>query len=400
MRIALAYSGGLDTSVIIPWLKEHYDAEVFAVTANVGQHEDFAKLKQKALASGATDVWIPDCRQQFIEQYAFPMVQAGALYERQYLLGTAIARPLIAQKLVEGAEAFGAQAVAHGATGKGNDQVRFEVGVMSLNPQLEIIAPWRLWDLKGRQDEMDYAAAHHIPVDSTPASPYSRDENLWHVSHEGGVLEDPAQPVPANVYTWTTAPDDAPDQAELIHITFASGTPVALNGKALNGAALVEALNQAGSRHGVGRVTMVENRLVGIKSRGVYETPGGTILYAAHHALTTLTWDREVAYYMQDVGNRLARLTYDGLWFSPLREVLLAATTSANQSVTGTVTVKLFKGQATAEAVVDAPRSLYSQELATFEASQFSHQDAAGFIRLWGLSSQMHGVVTKEKTRS
>lgn len=397
MRIALAYSGGLDTSVIIPWLKEHYDAEVFAVTANVGQHEDFAGLKQKALASGADDVWIPDCRKEFIEQYAFPMVAAEALYEGQYLLGTAIARPLIAAKLVEGARMFGADAVAHGATGKGNDQVRFEVAVMSLNPDLTIIAPWRLWDMKGRQDEMQYAAAHNIPVDSTPASPYSRDENLWHVSHEGGIVEDPTAPVPADVYTWTVAPEEAPDQPELLRIGFEAGVPVSVNGRALDPVSVVEVLNQAGARHGVGRVTMVENRLVGIKSRGVYETPGGTILYAAHHALTTVVWDRDLAFYVNDTGTRLARLVYDGLWFSPLRQALMAAVASANQRITGVVTVKLFKGQATAEAVEETPYSLYSPELATFEASQFSHQDAQGFIRLWGLSSQVYGAVTRER---
>jgi argininosuccinate synthase len=397
MRIALAYSGGLDTSVIIPWLKEHYDAEVVAITANVGQHEDFPHLRKKALDSGAQDIWIPDCRQEFIEQYAWPMVAAHARYEGQYLLGTAIARPLIAKKLVEGAAKFEADAVAHGATGKGNDQVRFEVGVMALNPNLAIIAPWRLWDLKGRGDEMRYAAEHGVPVDSTPASPYSRDENLWHVSHEGGVIEDPAVPVPPDVYTWTVSPQEAPDTPETVRITFAAGVPVALNGQTVDAVTLIESLNQAGARHGVGRITMVENRLVGIKSRGVYETPGGTILYAAHQALTTLVWDRDLAFYMHDLGTRLARLVYDGLWFSPLRETLLAGVASANQRVSGVVTVRLFKGQATAESVEHVPYSLYSQELATFESSQFSHQDAAGFIRLWGLSSQVNGIVSRER---
>lgn len=400
MRIALAYSGGLDTSVIIPWLKEHYSAEVVAVTVNVGQHEDYPRLKEKALASGASDVWIPDCRQEFLEQYAFPMVQAEALYEGHYLLGTAIARPLIAKKLVEGAKLYGADAVAHGATGKGNDQVRFEVGVMALNPSLKIIAPWRLWDLKGRSDEMAYAAAHNIPVDSTPKSPYSRDENLWHVSHEGGVIEDPAMAIPPEVYTWTVSPDEAPNTPELLQVGFQQGVPVSLNQTPMDPVSLLEALNQAGARHGVGRVTMVENRLVGIKSRGVYETPGGTILYAAHHALSTLVWDRNLAAYIQDTGAHLARLTYDGLWFSPLRSVLLAAVKSANQCLTGTVTIKLFKGQATAEAVASVPYSLYSEELATFDESRFSHEDAGGFIRLWGLSSQVNGIVRRDKVKS
>ncbi len=400
MRIALAYSGGLDTSVIIPWLKERYQAKVLAVAVNVGQADDFLRLRDKALRSGADDVWIPDCRQEFLEEYAFPMVQAQARYEGTYLLGTAIARPLIASKLVEGASRYQADAVAHGATGKGNDQVRFEVGVMALNPSLAIIAPWRLWDLKGRLDEMRYAAEHGVPVDSTPASPYSRDENLWHVSHEGGILEDPTAPVPDDVYTWTASPEKAPDDAEQVHVTFDKGRPVSLNGTPMDAPQLVSALNEAGARHGVGRLTLVENRLVGIKSRGVYETPGGTILYAAHHALTTLTWDRELAAFMRDLGNRLARLVYDGLWFSPLRATLTQAAAVANASVSGTVTVKLYKGQAEATAVHDVPQSLYSPELATFETSQFDHQDAGGFIRLWGLSSQIHGQVSRQTVTS
>ncbi|MCL5116265.1 MAG: argininosuccinate synthase [Firmicutes bacterium] len=399
MRIALAYSGGLDTSVIIPWLKEHYGAEVFAVIVNVGQKDDFPRLRQKALDSGASDVWIPDCRAEFLESYAFPIVSAEARYEGQYLLGTAIARPLIAAKLVEGAARFHADAVAHGATGKGNDQVRFEVAVRALNPALNIIAPWRLWDLKGRQDEMLYAKEHGVPVDSTPAAPYSRDENLWHVSHEGGVIEDPGMPIPPDVYTWTVHPEEAPDEAEWVKIGFHEGIPVQINGESLDPVSVVEWLNAAGGRHGVGRLTMVENRLVGIKSRGVYETPAGTILYQAHHALASLTWDREVAYYMGEVGAKLARLVYDGLWFSPLRSVLLAAIKAANQPVTGTVSVKLYKGQASPEAVSDAPQSLYSPELATFEASSFSHQDAEGFIRLWGLSNQVYGTVLRQGAR-
>lgn len=399
MRIALAYSGGLDTSVIIPWLKEHFDAKVFAVVVNVGQKDDFHYIQQKALASGADDVWIPDGRQELLESYAFPMVQAEALYEGQYLLGTAIARPLIAKKLVEAAARFGANAVAHGATGKGNDQVRFEVGVRALNPDLAIIAPWRLWDLKGRQDEMDYAKSHGVPVDSTPDSPYSRDENLWHVSHEGGVIENPASPVPPDVYTWTVHPEDAPDAPELLDISFVQGVPTAINGNPMSAVSLVEALNALGSRHGVGRLTMVEDRLVGMKSRGVYETPAGTILYAAHRALTSLVWDREVTQYVQDAGAKLARLTYDGLWFSPLRQLLLETVKAANQPVTGDVRVKLFKGQTTAECVKEVPHSLYSPDLATFEASSFSHKDADGFIRLWGLPSQVYGSVHRKGLR-
>lgn len=400
MRIALAYSGGLDTSVIIPWLKEHYDADVFAITVNIGQQEDFAALTKKALASGAADVWVPDCTDEFVTQYAYPILLSEARYENQYLLGTAIARPLIAKKLVQGAERFGADAVAHGATGKGNDQVRFEVGVMALNPHLTIIAPWRLWDLKGRQDEMDYAKTHNIPVDSTPSSPYSRDENLWHISHEGGIIEDPSSPIPPDVYKWTCDPKAAPDEPQHITLSFAQGVPVAINGTPYQPAALIRWLNAVGGRHGVGRVSMVENRLVGIKSRGVYETPGGTILYEAHRALAELVWDRELAAYMHDVGTRLARLTYDGLWFSPLREALVAAAIKANEHMNGDVAITLFKGQAIAESACGVSHSLYSPELATFEASQFSHQDAAGFIRLWGLSTQIYANVNRETIKS
>lgn len=395
MRIALAYSGGLDTSVIIPWLKEHFDATVIAVSVNVGQREDFDKLRVKALDSGAEDVWIPDCREEFIQDFAFPMVQAEALYEGQYLLGTAIARPLIAKKLVQAAHTFGAEAVAHGATGKGNDQVRLEVGVMALNPDLTIIAPWRIWELKGRQDEMSYAQSHGITVDATPASPYSRDENLWHVSHEGGVIEDANKPVPSDVYTWTTAPKDAPDLPESLDVTFVCGIPTAIDGYSLNGVELVTALNQIGSRHGVGRLTMIEDRLVGIKSRGVYETPGGTLLYAAHQALASVIWDRDLALFIRDTAARLAKLVYDGLWFSPLVDILLGAVTRANQTISGTVRLKCFKGQVTAEYVKNVAYPLYSQELATFEKSRFNHQDAAGFIRLWGLPSQMNGMVSR-----
>lgn len=396
MRIVLAYSGGLDTSVIIPWLKEHYDASIVAVTVNIGQHEDYAALQDKALRSGADEVWIPDCRRELVEDYAFPILQSHARYEGRYLLGTAIARPLIAKKLVEAAAIYGAQAVAHGATGKGNDQVRFEVGVMALNPDLAIIAPWRLWDLKGRQDEMNYARAHHIAVDSTPAAPYSRDENLWHVSHEGGVIEDPTCPVPADVYTWTVAPEHAPAEGATLTIGFAHGVPVSLNGKRVDPISLVSQLNTVGGSHGVGRVTMVENRLVGIKSRGVYETPGGTVLYTAHQGLASLVWDRDLAQYMSECGARLARLIYDGLWFSPLRESLQAAVAQANQSMTGEVHLRLYRGQVEVEAMSQVPASLYSSELATFEASQFSHHDAAGFIRLWGLPSQVAGAVQRD----
>ncbi len=396
--VVLAYSGGLDTSVIIPWLKEHYGVEVVAFCADLGQGENLDKVRAKALASGAQDVVIKDLREEFLKDYAFPMLRSQAVYEQVYLLGTAIARPLIAKYLVEVAHAFHASAVAHGATGKGNDQVRFELGVMAWDPALKVIAPWREWDITGRLEAMEYAREHNIPVSATRESPYSRDQNLWHVSHEGGVLEQPAMPTPADVYTLTSAPFSAPDEPEWLRITFDQGVPTHLNGTALDPLGLMAAVNNAGSRHGIGRVTMVENRLVGMKSRGVYETPGGTILYAAHQGLSSLTWDRETAAFAQTVALRMARLIYDGQWFSALRSSLMAFVDDANQVVCGEVTVMLYKGSVTVHALT-SPFSLYSEDLATFDGGQYDHHDAEGFIHLFGLPLAVRQHVLRAQGR-
>ncbi|MDA8195213.1 MAG: argininosuccinate synthase [Thermaerobacter sp.] len=396
--VVLAYSGGLDTSVIIPWLKETYGVEVVAFCADLGQGDDLQAVRQKALASGARAVVIRDLKEEFLTGYAFPMLKSGAIYEGVYLLGTSIARPLIGKALVEVARETGAQAVSHGATGKGNDQVRFELAVMALAPDLKVIAPWREWHIRGRLEAIAYAESHGIPVPATRESPYSRDQNLWHISHEGGSLEDPSIPTPHDVYTWTRHPQDAPNQPETLVVGFESGSPVSLNGQRMHPVDLMTEANRLGAWHGVGRVTMVENRLVGMKSRGVYETPGGTILYAAHEALTSITWDRETALFSRQVALRLARLIYDGLWFSALRENLMGFVSQANRVVTGEATVQLYKGSVTAHAMT-SPFSLYSQDLATFEGGQYDHQDAQGFIRLFGLPLAVRHAVMKGEAR-
>ncbi|MBX5467897.1 MAG: argininosuccinate synthase [Firmicutes bacterium] len=394
--VVLAYSGGLDTSIIIPWLKEQYGVEVVAFCADLGQGDDMDAIRAKALRSGARAVEIRDLRERFLTEFAFPMLQAGAVYEGRYLLGTAIARPLIAQELVAVARAWGARAVSHGATGKGNDQVRFELTVMALAPDLKVIAPWREWHIRGRTEAMAYAAAHDIPVAATVEKPYSRDQNLWHVSHEGGVLEDPAVVTPEDVYTWTADPERAPEAGEWVRIGFEGGVPVSVNGKGLPPVALMEAVNALGARHGVGRVTMVENRLVGMKSRGVYETPGGTILYTAHEALEQITLDRETAAFKRLVGERMARLIYDGLWFSPLREALAAFVAETQKRVTGEVTLRLYKGSVSAHAAT-SPYSLYVQDLASFEGGDYDHHDAEGFIRLLGLPLRVRHQVLERR---
>ncbi len=383
-QVVLAYSGGLDTSIIIPWLKETYGVQVVAFCADLGQGEDLSQVHHKALQSGASDVVIRDLREEFLSDFAFPMLAAGAVYEGVYLLGTSIARPLIAKHLVEVARERGASAVSHGATGKGNDQVRFELGVMALAPDLKVIAPWREWDITGRVEAMEYAAHHGIAVTATKASPYSRDQNLWHVSHEGGVLEDPALATPKDVYTWTVDPQVAPDEPETLRIDFVQGRPVGLNGEAMPAVALTEAVNRRGAAHGIGRVTMVENRLVGMKSRGVYETPGGTILYAARAALDSIVLDRETKAFKEVAGLRLARLIYDGLWFSALREALMGFFEETNRTASGAVELTLYKGNVQVHAL-SSPYSLYSQDLASFDGGDYDHKDAAGFIRLFGL---------------
>ncbi|HHY92566.1 MAG TPA: argininosuccinate synthase, partial [Firmicutes bacterium] len=357
-KVVLAYSGGLDTSVTIPWLKENYGCEVVAMAADVGQGEELAPLKEKALASGASKIYIEDLKEDFVKNYIFPMLKSGAVYEGKYLLGTSIARPVIAKKLVEVAQAEGADAIAHGCTGKGNDQVRFELTAKALAPHLKVIAPWREWTLRSREEEIDYAAAHGIPVPVTKAKPYSMDRNLWHISYEGGVLEDPAFEPQEDMFLLTVSPEQAPDTPEYVEIAFQAGEPVAVNGVSYGPVALVEVLNKLAGKHGVGRVDLVENRLVGMKSRGVYETPGGTILTFAHRELEYLTLDRETMHYKELVAAKYAELVYYGLWFTPLREALDAFVEVTQKNVTGTVRLKLYKGNISV-AGRTSPYSLY-----------------------------------------
>ncbi|MBA2133188.1 argininosuccinate synthase [Capillibacterium thermochitinicola] len=395
-KVVLAYSGGLDTSVIIPWLKENYGCEVIAFAADVGQGEELAPLREKALQSGASKIYIEDLRHEFVTEYIFPMLKAGAIYEGKYLLGTSIARPVIAKKQVEIAEKEGADAVAHGCTGKGNDQVRFELTFRSLNPKLKVIAPWREWSIRSRQDAIDYAAKKGIPVPVTKEKPYSMDSNLWHISYEGGVLEDPWQPPDEEMFRLTVAPEKAPDAPEEITIEFEQGIPVAVNGQSYSPVALIEHLNQLGGKHGIGRIDIVENRLVGMKSRGVYETPGGTILYLAHRELEYLTLERDTLHFKAHLSQKYAELVYYGQWFSPLREALDAFVDKTQERVTGTVRLKLWKGHCLPVGR-KSPYSLYRQDLATFEEdSVYNQKDAEGFIKLFGLPQQVWHMVKKD----
>ncbi|MBI3450613.1 MAG: argininosuccinate synthase [Acidobacteria bacterium] len=386
-RVALAYSGGLDTSIIIPWLKETYGCEVVAVTVDVGQQEETSGLGAKARRTGAAGFHLVDAREEFAKDYIFPVLRAGAIYERDYLLGTATARPLIAKKQAEIALATGCDAVAHGCTGKGNDQVRFELAYQALAPELSVIAPWREWGISSREEAIDYASARGIPVPVTKKDPYSRDRNLWHLSHEGGPLEDPAFEPEERMFQLTVSPRKAPATPERVTVGFESGIPVSVNGRKLSPAKLVETLNAIGGRHGVGRADLVENRLIGIKSRGVYETPGGTILVAALKALESLTLDRDSVHEKERLALRYAEIVYFGQWFSPLREALEGFMTSIAANVTGTVALKLYKGTA---AVVgrESSRSLYSSRLASFDMSGYDAKDAAGFIHLFGLPTR------------
>lgn len=383
-KVALAYSGGLDTSVIIPWLKENYGCEVVAVAVDVGQAEETSGLEAKAYATGACDFYLIDAKEEFAAEYIFPVLKAGAIYEHDYLLGTATARPLIARKQVEIALQTGCDAVAHGCTGKGNDQVRFELAYQALAPELQIIAPWREWTIVSREDAIDFASARGIPVPVTKKDPYSRDRNLWHLSHEGGPLEDPAFEPEASMFKLTADPSVAPDTPEKVSIEFESGVPVAVNGKHLSPATLVQTLNEIGGRHGVGRADIVENRLIGIKSRGVYETPGGTILVNALKALESITLDRDSSHEKERISTRYAELVYFGQWFSPLKEAFDAFVDSLTANVTGTVTLKLYKGNATVVSRT-SPNSLYSEDLASFNMRGYDATDSAGFIRLFGL---------------
>ncbi|GAB4578999.1 MAG: argininosuccinate synthase [Anaerolineales bacterium] len=391
-KVVLAYSGGLDTSVIVPWLKENYGCEVVCFCADIGQGEDLSGLEAKALASGASQLIVRDLREEFATDYLIPLLRAGAVYERKYLLGTSVARPLIAKHLVDVAHCVGADAVAHGATGKGNDQVRFELTVMALDPRLRIIAPWREWDIRSREDAIAYADAHNIPVTATLKSIYSRDANLWHLSHEGGLLEDPWNEPEEAMYQISVSPENAPDEPTYVEIHFDSGTPVSVNGEKMSPAALIAYLNAVGGTHGIGRVDLVENRLVGMKSHGVYETPGGTILLAAHRELESLVLDRETIHFKDLVALKYAELTYNGLWFTPLREALDAFVDSTQGPVTGTVRLKLYKGN-----IISAGRksefSLYREDFATFgQEDVYDQSDAEGFIHLYGLSLKVRAL--------
>ncbi|MDP2982396.1 MAG: argininosuccinate synthase [Candidatus Latescibacter sp.] len=384
-KVVLAYSGGLDTSIIIPWLRENYHCEVIAMAADVGQGEELDGLEEKALKSGASKIYIEDLREEFASEFAFPTMMAGAVYEGKYLLGTSFARPLIARRQVEIARKENADAVSHGATGKGNDQVRFELAYKAFAPDLAIIAPWREWNIKSREDAIEYAAARNIPIAQTREKIYSRDRNLWHISHEGGKLEDPWNEPPEDVYVLTVSPEAAPDKPEYIEIGFEQGRPVSLDGVLCGPVEIIEKLNTVAARNGVGRADIVENRLVGMKSRGVYETPGGTVLYEAHGALEMLTLDRDTLHYKQGAALRYAELVYFGKWFNPLREALDAFVASTQRRVTGTVRVKLYKGNCTAVGV-KSPYSLYREDIATFSRDAVYNQaDARGFINLFGL---------------
>ena len=400
-KVVLAYSGGLDTSIIISWLKETYGCEVIAVVGNVGQKDELEGLKEKALASGASKIYIEDLTKEFVEDYIFPTIQAGAIYEGKYLLGTSFARPIIGKKLVEIALKEGADAICHGCTGKGNDQVRFELAVKHFAPDMDIIAPWRIWDIKSREEEIKYAEDHNIPLKITYETNYSKDKNLWHLSHEGLDLEYPEnEPKYHKILELSNTLENAPDEATYISLTFEKGIAVALNGEKLSGVKLIEKLNDIGGKNAIGIIDMVENRLVGMKSRGVYETPGGTILYKAHKDLEELCLDKETAHYKEIIALKFADLVYNGQWFSPLRESLSAFVSKTQETVTGEVKLKLYKGNIV-NAGMTSPYSLYSEEFATFgEDGVYNQKDAEGFINLFGIptvvNSKMHSSINKQ----
>ena len=391
-KVVLAYSGGLDTSVIVPWLKENHGCEVVCFCADVGQAEELDGLEAKAIASGASQLIIHDMREELVEDFIFPTLKAGAIYERKYLLGTSMARPIIAKHMIDVAHEVGADALSHGATGKGNDQVRFELTFAALDPRLKIIAPWREWDIRSREDAIAYAESHNVPVTATIKSIYSRDRNLWHLSHEGGLLEDPWNEPEESMYLITNSPESVPDKAGFVNISFESGTPIAVNGELLSPAQLLTKLNEIGSAYGIGRVDLVEGRLVGMKSHGVYETPGGTILYAAHQELESLVLDRQTIAYKDIVALKYAELVYDGMWFSPLRESLAAFVDATQGPVTGEVRLKLYKGN-----IIPVGRkskfSLYREDFATFgKEDVYDQSDAEGFIHLFGLPLKVRAM--------
>ena len=400
-KIVLAYSGGLDTSIIIPWLKENYDnPEIIAVSGDVGQGTELDGLEEKAIKTGASKLYIEDLKKEFVEEYVFPTLKAGAKYEGDYLLGTSFARPVIAKRIVEIALKEGADAICHGCTGKGNDQVRFELTIKALAPQMGIIAPWREWDIKSREEEIEYAEAHNIPLKINRETNYSKDKNLWHLSHEGMDLEDPANEPQYNkpgFLEMGVSPEMAPDTPEYVTISFEKGVPVAVNGEKLGAVEIVEKLNELGGKHGVGLADLVENRLVGMKSRGVYETPGGTILYRAHQVLETLCLDRDTMHYKELVANRFAELVYFGQWFTPLRESLSAFVDKTQENVTGDVKLKLYKGNMI-NAGVTSVNSLYDPEIATFDEDHvYDQADANGFINLFGLPIKVKAMIDQKK---
>lgn len=394
--IVLAYSGGLDTSIIVPWLKEHYDARIVCVAGDIGQGDELAGVREKAIASGADECYIEDLRQEFVSDFIWPTLRAGAIYGRKYLLGTSMGRPLLAKRQVEVARRIGADALAHGCTGKGNDQVRFELTYAAFAPELPVIAPWRVWDIRSREDAIAYAKKHNVPVTASREKIYSRDRNIWHISHEGGVLEDPAQAPPDDLFMLTTSPELAPNEPENVTIGFNEGTPVAVNGIFLDPVAIVASLNEIGGRHGIGRIDIVEDRLVGMKSRGVYETPGGTLLYAAHSELEQLILDRRTLAAKDSIAPRYADLVYEGRWWTTEREAYDAFVNVTQQRVTGGVTLRLFKGTVTVVSRA-SEYALYDERFVTFgEDDVYQQSDAGGFIRLYSLPSRVRALHDQE----
>jgi argininosuccinate synthase len=394
--IALAYSGGLDTSIIVPWLKERYDARVICIAADIGQGEELEGVRAKAIASGADECYVEDLRQEFVERFVWPTLRAGAIYGRKYLLGTSMGRPLIARRQVEIARQVGADALAHGCTGKGNDQVRFELTYAAFAPDLPIIAPWREWDIRSREDAIAYAESRHIPITATRDKIYSRDRNIWHISHEGGILEEPSAAPPADLFMLTTAPENSPNEPEEVTIGFVNGTPASVNGQELDAVDLLATLNKIGGRHGIGRIDLVEDRLVGMKSRGVYETPGGTLLYSAHSELEQLVLDRRTLAAKDLISPRYADLVYEGRWWTTERDAYDAFVNATQDRVTGSVTLKLFKGTASVVGR-ESEYALYDERFVTFgEDDVYQQSDAAGFIRLYGLSARVRAIRDQE----
>ena len=399
-KVVLAYSGGLDTSVIIPWLKENYHCEVIAMAGDVGQGEELQGLYEKATKTGASKLYIEDLRDEFVSNYVWPTLRAGAIYERKYLLGTSMARPILAKRQVEIALREGADAVAHGCTGKGNDQVRFELTYKALAPHLKVIAPWREWNIKSREDAIDYAEKHKVPITATKEKIYSEDRNLWHISHEGGVLEDPAREPEESMWKLTVAPEKAPDQPRYVEFEFEAGTPVGIDGARRSAVEIVSLANRIGGEHAIGRIDLVENRLVGMKSRGAYETPGGTLLVQAHRELEAICLDKETLRIKDQLALRYADLVYNGQWFTPLRESLDSFIQTTQRTVSGTVRLKLYKGNVIV-AGRESPYSLYREDLATFgEEAVYNQKDAEGFINLFGLPVKVQALASQNRKKS